>query len=98
MIDPGLWANYRRADGGRTLSWNLNPSLNFKLGPQVTTSVGVSYTRNREHSQWFDNVSEAGEQHFLFAHLEQKTLSLTWRTDVTVSAPAAQSQRAVVSS
>ena len=83
-IQPELWYNWGYSNGGRTHSFNINPSVDFKLGSRVTSSVSLSVTRNHDDAQWFDNVSENnGPLHYLFAHLDQKTLSFTWRVDVT---------------
>ena len=44
----------------------------------------MDYTRNRNDLQYFATFSDsAGGQHYTFAHLEQKTLSLTWRLGYT---------------
>ncbi|MBI4502394.1 MAG: carbohydrate binding family 9 domain-containing protein [Gemmatimonadetes bacterium] len=86
QIQPSVWANYWRADGGRTESINLSPSLDFRAGSRLAASVGLSWTRNRDNTQWYDNVDDAaGTTHYLFAHLEQHTLSMTWRIDYTLT-------------
>jgi hypothetical protein len=82
---PFMWINYSRGDGGRSRRINLSPELDLKVASRFTTSLAVDYTRNRNDSQWFHNYSDSltGVQHFTFAHLEQKTVALTWRLDYT---------------
>ena len=82
---PFMWINYSRADGGRSRRINLNPELDLKVASRFTTSLAVDWTRNRNDSQWFQNYTDSltGIQHFTFAHLEQKTVALTWRLDYT---------------
>jgi hypothetical protein len=84
-LQPSMWFNYWRADGGRTESLNWSPSMDFKFGSRVSSSVGLSVTHNRDNTQWYDNVDDAKGTHYLFAHLEQKTLSVTWRIDYTIT-------------
>ena len=87
---PFFWVNYFRTDGGRTSRLNLNPELDLKISSRFTTSLSFDYTRNRNDSQWFDNFTDSttGVTHYTFAHLEQKTLGVTWRLDYTFSRTA----------
>jgi hypothetical protein len=85
-VQPQLWANYWRADGGRTISMNLNPTLEFRFSSRLGTEIGLSVTHNRDNTQWLDNVDDAlGAPHYLFAHLDQHTASVTLRLDYTMS-------------
>jgi hypothetical protein len=87
---PFFWVNYFRTDGGRTSRLNLNPELDLKISTRFTTSMSVDYTRNRNDSQWYDNFTDSttGATHYTFAHLEQKTLGVTFRLDYTFSRTA----------
>jgi uncharacterized protein DUF5916/cellulose/xylan binding protein with CBM9 domain len=83
-LKPLLSANYNRADGGRSEKIDLSPELDLKVSTRFTTSLAVEYTRNRNDLQYFGTFGDlAGAQHYTFAHLEQKTLSLTWRLGYT---------------
>ena len=85
-VRPSLWLNYWRADGGRTQSVNVSPYLDVKVGSRLASSFGVSMTKNRDHSQWYNNYTDStGGTHYTFAHLAQRTLSLTWRLDYTIT-------------
>lgn len=87
---PFFWVNYFRTDGGRTSRLNLNPELDFKISSRFNTSLSLDYTRNRNDSQWYDNITDSttGITHYTFAHLEQKTLGVTFRLDYTFSRTA----------
>ena len=81
---PILSANYFRGDGGRSEQVVLQPELQLKVSTRFTTSLAATYDRNRDDRQYFDTFTDpAGGQHYTFAHLEQKTLSLTWRLGYT---------------
>ncbi|HYS19649.1 MAG TPA: DUF5916 domain-containing protein [Gemmatimonadales bacterium] len=88
---PYFWVNYWRGEGGRGESLNLGPELDFKAASNMTGIVAASYTHNRDDYQWFGNFTDplspggGGATHYTFAHLEQRTLSLTGRLDYTLT-------------
>jgi hypothetical protein len=84
-----MWVNYSRRDGGRSERISLQPELDFKLASRFTTSLSASYTRNRDDRQYYGTFTDsASARHYTFAHLEQKTLSLTWRLGYTFTPTA----------
>jgi hypothetical protein len=81
---PVLSGNYTRGDGGRSQTWELKPELTYKWSSRFSTTLGADYTHNRNDVQYFGTlVDAAGTSHYTFAHLEQRTLSLTWRLGYT---------------
>ena len=81
---PILAANYSRADGGRSETIEVTPELDLKVSSRFTTSLSADYTHNRNDLQYFGAFADAaGSPHYTFAHLEQRTLSLTWRLGYT---------------
>jgi hypothetical protein len=83
-IIPYFWFNYWRGEQGRGSSLNLSPELDFKLAANMTSVLSANYTHNRDDNQWFGNFTDStGAAHYTFAHLEQRTLSLTGRLDYT---------------
>ena len=82
---PYLWVNYWRGDGGRSESLNLSPELDLKVSSRFSTSLSLNLSRNRDNTQWFGNLEDSttGQVHYTFAHLSQKTASLTWRMNFT---------------
>jgi hypothetical protein len=77
---PALSGNFLFADQGHSRDISVSPELDLKVSSRFTTSLSASYDRNRNDIQYFGTFTDAaGASHFTFAHLEQKTLSLTWR-------------------
>jgi hypothetical protein len=86
---PFLWVNYLRGDQGRSETITLSPQVNLKVSTQFTTSLSASYTHNRDDIQYFGTFTDsAAARHYTFAHLRQKTLSLTWRLGYTFTPTA----------
>ncbi|PYP56872.1 MAG: hypothetical protein DMD44_11450 [Gemmatimonadetes bacterium] len=82
---PYIWFNYWRGDGGRSERFNGNVQATYRIASQVNTSVIVSATHNVNHIQWFGTFTKNDTTHYTFAHLAQKTVSLTGRVDYTLS-------------
>jgi hypothetical protein len=81
---PSLSTNYQRGDQGRSETVSLSPELKLKVSTRFTTSLSAKYEHNRNDIQYFGTFTDAaGTQHYTFAHLLQKTLSLTWRLGYT---------------
>jgi hypothetical protein len=81
---PSFWVNYWRGGQGRSESLKLEPTLELKVSTRFTSSLSAIYERNRNDTQYFATFTDSsGAPHFTFAHLEQKTLSLTWRLEYT---------------
>jgi len=86
VLVPYLFMNYWSGDEGRSFFLNVSPELDLRVSSQWTTSVSASISRNRDNTQWFGNFTDtASVPHYTFAHLEQRTVSLTWRVDFTAS-------------
>jgi hypothetical protein len=81
---PSVSANYNRADRGRSESYEVKPELDLKVSTRFTTSLSTTYNHNRNDIQYFGTFADpAGGLHYTFAHLEQRTLSFTWRLGYT---------------
>jgi hypothetical protein len=82
-----FWFGGYRGDEGNTNGWWINPETSFKLGSQLSASVGLNYSRDINDSQWRANfgVSGADTTHYTFARLDQKTISMTARLDYTAT-------------
>ena len=95
----GWW--YADSDNRRLVTLNLSGdwyrdaynSKNWRQGVGVTvrpttalqTSVSVDVSNNRNDRQWITNEDVAGTTHFVFGHIDQKTLSLTLRAAYTIT-------------
>jgi hypothetical protein len=86
---PAFWVNYWRGDGGRSESLKLEPTLELKVSTRFTASLSASHERNRNDTQYFGTfIDSAAARHYTFAHLEQKTLSVTGRLGYTFTPSA----------
>jgi hypothetical protein len=77
-IVPSVWFNYFRADEGRSMFLNVSPGLDLRVSSRWTGSIGLSWSKNRDNTQWYGNFTDTAT-HYTFAHLEQRTVSLQWR-------------------
>ncbi|HET7790741.1 MAG TPA: DUF5916 domain-containing protein [Gemmatimonadales bacterium] len=83
---PDIFAQFVRTDGGRTVRTSFDPTLQFRLSARTTPTIGVSYSRNRDNTQFYGNfVDSTQATHYTFAHLDQTTVGLTFRVDYTAS-------------
>jgi hypothetical protein len=82
-----FWFGGYKGDAGNTSGWYVNPQASLKIGSQLSASVGLNYSRDINDSQWRANFGVAGidTTHYTFAHLDQKTLSMTTRLDYTMT-------------
>jgi hypothetical protein len=81
---PSLSANYTRGDQGRSETIDFSPEVDLKVSSRFTTSLSADYNHNRNDLQYFATFTDpAGGAHYAFAHLDQKTFSLTWRLGYT---------------
>jgi hypothetical protein len=90
-IIPYLFFNYFRADGGRSTSFNVSPSVDFRVSTQFRASLGLSLSHDINDWQYHGTVSTTDTStgvstlHYTFAHLDQKTASVSFRLDYTAS-------------
>ena len=86
MVQPGLWLNYFRDDGGRSERFSLSPWTQFRLGSRIGASLGFDLTWNRSDRQWFGNFTDSeGVTHYTFAHLVQREASVRTRVNFTAT-------------
>ncbi len=72
------------AHEGRTRYFSLSPNVSVRAATRFTGSLGVSISWNRSDTQWYGNFTDSvATMHYTFAHLEQRTASLTLRADYT---------------
>ncbi len=84
QLIPFFWVNYFRGDQGRSERLSLQPELDLKVSSRFTTSLSGRWERNTNDTQYFDTfIDSLGGAHYTFAHLRQRTLSLTWRLGYT---------------
>ena len=60
--------------------------MNFRFSTQFQMNVGPNISRNINDAQWFGNFADdAGVTHYSFAHLDQRTVSMSTRLNYTVT-------------
>jgi len=84
-VIPYLFFNLFRGDGGRSTSFNVNPSFDVRVGSQLRASFGLSYSHDVNDWQFHGIVTDSTGTHYTFAHLDQKTASMSFRLDYTAS-------------
>jgi hypothetical protein len=90
-IIPYVFFNLFRGDGGRSTSFNVNPSLDFRVSTQFRVSLGLSLSHDVNDWQFRDILTTTDTStgistpHYIFAHLDQKTTSMSFRLDYTAS-------------
>ena len=71
-------------DEGRSSRWRIRPLVRLRPAGNLTGEIGTRYEHNRDDNQYLATVSADGRPRYLFAHLDQHTLSFTGRLDYTV--------------
>jgi hypothetical protein len=85
---PSFFSNMFFGDAGHNSSINLQPQLTYNASTRLNVSVGANITTQHADNQWFgqfDTLLATGQQHYTFAHLDQRTLSLTADIGYTVT-------------
>ena len=82
-IVPYLSGNFFKGSGGRSSSVSLSPEINWKLMGRMSSTLGVNFSRNIDDTQFYDTFNDAAGDHYTFAHLDQKTTSVTARVNYT---------------
>jgi hypothetical protein len=84
-IIPYLFFNLFRGDDGRSTSFNVSPSVDLRVSTQFRASLGVSFSHDINDWQFHGIVTDTLGTHYTFAHLDQKTTSMSFRVDYTAS-------------
>ena len=78
-------ADHFRGDYGRSRYYGLGPGAVVRPTTRYSVSLQPRYSRSIDDSQWYDNVESDGRLHYVFGHLDQKTVSLTTRLDFSAT-------------
>jgi len=78
-----LWFN----DGGKSRGTSFSPYVNIHPSSSLQLSIGPGITRDHPNTQWFGNFTDSatGITHYTFAHLDQRTVSMSTRLNYTVT-------------
>ncbi len=85
-VSGGMWVNLRYTDEGKTTGTSLSPYVTFRLSPRVQANVGAGVSNDHNNTQWFGNFTDlTGDTHYAFAHLHQRTVSMSTRINYTMT-------------
>ena len=86
-IVPFLFTRWMKGDEGKSHGFSIDPSVTLKVASRFSADVGMSYGHDVNDSQWYDNFGAVASDttHFTFAHLDQRTLSVTTRLNFTAT-------------
>ena len=84
---PTIAAIYTVGDYGNSTLWRVRPYVTVRARSNLSWELGTRYQRNRNDTQWFENLGVIGSDttHYLFAHLDQELLSFTSRFNYTAT-------------
>jgi hypothetical protein len=85
VISGGFWVNLSYGDEGNSSGSHLSPYVNLRLSPQFQVNVSTGFGRDRNDAQWFGNFIEGATTHYTFAHLDQRTTSMSVRLNYTLT-------------
>ena len=86
-VTGSVWFNGGKDDEGRSVRADVSPRVDFRISSRFSTSMGVSYSRNGDDSQFYSASGAVGNDttHYTFARLDQTTLSLNTRLNFTAT-------------
>jgi hypothetical protein len=85
-VSAGVWANLGYADEGHTQSTNLSPYVSVRVSTRLQGTLGTNIGWGHDNTQWFDNFTDgAGATHYTFAHLKQRTVSMSARVSYALT-------------
>ncbi len=84
-VSGGAFLNLNYGDEGRSTGQSWSPYVNFRFSTRVQLNVGAGYSVGHNDSQWYNNYVDNGNvTHYTFAHLDQRTVSMSMRLNYTV--------------
>jgi hypothetical protein len=63
----------------------MDPSIRFRVASRVQANVGFGLYHTINDQQWYLNETDGLGTHYAFAHMDQKTASMTARVDYTMT-------------
>ncbi len=86
MVSSSMWVNLWYTDEGKSHGSSLSPSVSVRFSTRVQASLGLNYSKDQNHSQWYRNFTDpSGVTQHAFAHLDQRTVSMNTRINYTAT-------------
>jgi hypothetical protein len=70
---------------GVTYNFSVNPRVQFRPVPAVSTEVGILQARDVEDTQWVANLQGTDRSHYVLGRLKQTTTAVTLRLSYTLT-------------
>ncbi len=84
-VQLGVNGSNSWADAGGSRFHRVSFWANFRPRNSILLRVNPFYTINKDDLQYIDTVENAGADRYLFGRLDQKTLGITIRLDVSIT-------------
>jgi len=86
LVSAGVWTNLSFGDEGESSIWGVSPYVSLRPSTRFQVNVGPNVSHNRNDAQWYGNFTGGdGVVHYTFAHLDQRTVSMSTRLNYTVT-------------
>ena len=72
------------SDGRGSKGVNLGPSVSWRPRAGLSLNASIRWDNSSRDSQWVENITSTPTTHYIFGHLDQKTLSFTTRVNYTI--------------
>ena len=84
---PNFFASWYSGDAGYTKGYDLNPGVSFRASSRMQGQLRVGYSSGTNDTQWYGNDGVIGNDttHYTFARLDQRTINVSARFDVTMT-------------
>ena len=84
-VSFGAGGGLNRGDADSQDSWSAWFDVGYRPTHAMRLSFGPSYSHNQQEMQYVDTASWGDEERYVFASLNQKTLSITFRIDLSIT-------------
>ncbi|MFQ6045226.1 MAG: DUF5916 domain-containing protein [Gemmatimonadales bacterium] len=81
----GAHGGYVRQDEGGGWAFNAGPNVSWRPATNMDFTIAPSLSKQRGGWQYLRTASALGETHYIFGELEQTTLNMTFRGNITFS-------------
>ena len=86
IVSAGVWTNLSFYDEGKSNGYSFSPYVNVRVSTQFQLNIGPNLAWDHNNTQWFGNFADdAGVTHYTFAHLNQRTISMSTRLNYTAT-------------
>jgi hypothetical protein len=81
----GFWVNLSYGNEGKSRTSDFNPYITIRLSSAVNLNLSADFNRAHDDMQWFGNYTDSTTTHYSFAHLDQRTTSMSARLNYTMT-------------